>query len=230
MQVGLVLLWRVDLNDQCNVIHVDAACGHVGCDENAHLTAREALEVAVALVLVEVSVQTSSWNARLGEALAQSLGSHLGACKDQRLAGTLNQAQQHCAAVIRLDYEDSVGDVGGVVLFVRNFIHVWVWQELANQCVDLAVEGCREQQLLTVAAGAHHTTNTLDEAEVAHVVCLVNNQGLNLAEVDDALSHKVFEATRGGHDDVYAAAHAGLLLALRNTAVDANGVKADWLG
>ena len=64
VQVGLVFLWWVNLDDQLDVINVDASCGNVGCDHDAYLTAGEALKVAVALVLVALAAVV------LGQAIA----------------------------------------------------------------------------------------------------------------------------------------------------------------
>ena len=61
-----------------------------------------------------------------------------------------------------------------VLFFFVHLIDVWVWQEFANQRVNLAVESCREEQLLRVTNGAKNAAHWLDEAEVAHVVGLVN--------------------------------------------------------
>jgi hypothetical protein len=44
---------------------------------------------------------------------------------------------------------------------------------------------------LAFACSTHDSTNTFDEAKVTHVVGLVNNQGFNQAEVDNALEGKL---------------------------------------
>ena len=88
-----------------------------------------------------------------------------------------------------VNHKNAVGDVAGVLFFVWHFVNEWVWKEFLDQCVNLAVESCREKQLLAFTSGTHDAANTFDEAKITHVVGFVNNQGFNQAEVDNALSH-----------------------------------------
>jgi hypothetical protein len=67
VQISFVLEWRINLNHQRDVINVDASRGDVGRDHHAARARVKTLEVAIALVLVQISVQTRSWNTSSGE-------------------------------------------------------------------------------------------------------------------------------------------------------------------
>ena len=58
------------------------------------------------------------------------------------------------------------------------------------------------------------------EAEVGHVIGLVDDGDLDRVEADDALPHQVFQPARAGHDDVDAGPQRRHLTALRYTAED----------
>ena len=56
VQVSLVLGWRIDVDDQLDVVDVDAAGSDVGRDEDARSSCREGGKVTVARGLGEVAV------------------------------------------------------------------------------------------------------------------------------------------------------------------------------
>jgi hypothetical protein len=58
------------------------------------------------------------------------------------------------------------------------------------------------------------------EADVEHAVGFVEHEHFDVPEVEEALLEEVFEAARGGDEDVDAAAELGDLLALADAAED----------
>ena len=76
-------------------------------------------------------------------------------------------------------------------------------EELLDQRVHAVVEGGGEQHALAaLRGGAQDATDIGQEAEVGHVVGLVQDGDLNLVEADEPLPHEIQEPTGAGDDDV----------------------------
>ena len=76
-------------------------------------------------------------------------------------------------------------------------------QEALNQFVDAVVQRRREQQpLATRGRGGENARDTRQEAEVGHVVSLVEHRDLDGVQGDVPLLHQVFEAAGSRDDDV----------------------------
>ena len=105
-------------------------------------------------------------------------------------------------------------------------------QEPPDQHVDAAVEGRGEQHPLAVAAGSASSSRRdhRQEAEVGHVVGLVEHGDLDGVEAAVALLDQVLEPAGAGDDDVDAAAQGGDLRVLADAAEDGEGAQAGGLG
>ena len=74
-----MLRGRIHVDDQFDVVDVDAAGGDVGGDQDADLAGGELGQVAVTGVLREVAVQVDGGDAGVGQGLGQLAGVVLGA-------------------------------------------------------------------------------------------------------------------------------------------------------
>ena len=93
-----------------------------------------------------------------------------------------------------------------------------VGQELTNQRLDLTVEGCREQQTLSVCGGlTEDRANLGQEAHVRHLIGFVECGDFHRVEDAGALTQVVAETTRRCDEDVYAAAKLIHLLGERRS-------------
>ena len=93
--------------------------------------------------------------------------------------------------------------------------------EPAHEHVDPRVEGGREHQPLgALRRLLEDPAHGREEAEVGHVVGLVEHGDLDAAEVEMALGHQVLEAAGTSHDDVDAPAQAGDLRVLADATED----------
>ena len=101
VQVGLVLDRRVGVDDERDVVDVDAAGRDVGGDQRAGRAGVEGVQVAGAGVLAEVAVQLDRRDAARVELAGQRLGAVLGAGEDERAAGRAGQVDQHREPVRR---------------------------------------------------------------------------------------------------------------------------------
>src|SRR5690606_25700414 len=217
----LVLVRRVGLHDEVDVVDVDAARGDVGRDEHADAARREALDVARALGLVEVAVQRDRAQPRVLELLDELIGERTRAAEDDRAPLAARDLLEDVALGALVDDEHLVVDRARVLVLARDLVDLRVLEELVDERRDLAVERRREQQLLAVGLReAQDLLHGFEEAELAHVVGLVEHRDLNLAQVELALALEVLDATRRADDDVDALLQRAHLLALRHAAVD----------
>jgi hypothetical protein len=89
------------VDDQLDVVDVDAPRGDVGGREHPHLTAAERGEVALACVLRQVAVEVDGGDPGRGELLGQPL------------RGVLGAGEQHRASVAGGELADDGVLVGG---------------------------------------------------------------------------------------------------------------------
>ncbi len=168
---------------------------------------------------------------RLVELAGQRLGAVLGAGEDDRAAGGAGQVDEHRHALV-------AGDVQHVVRHRRDrrlgrvgLVGDRVGQEALDQHVDRLVERRGEQQALSGARRlVHDPAHAGQEAEVGHVVGLVEDGDLDRGQVRVALAHEVLEAAGAGDDDVDALLERGGLRALAHAAVDHDGGQAGGVG
>ena len=104
-------------------------------------------------------------------------------------------------------------------------------QELTHQLVHAVVERGAEQQALPVLGRrVQDAGDAGQEAEVGHVVGLVEHGDLDRVEGHELLLHEVFEPARAGDDDVDAGLEGGDLAVLGDAAEDRGGLQAVRLG
>ena len=118
----------------------------------------------------------SGRDAGVVELLGEHLGVGAGAGEDEGLALAVDELVEDLGLVAVLDHEDAVVDRARVLVFTGDLVHGRVDEELVDERCDLAVERRREQQLLAaVRRVAEDALHGLEEAELAHVVGLVDH-------------------------------------------------------
>ena len=221
VQVGLVLDRRVGVDDEGDVVDVDAAGRDVGGDEGAGRAGVEGVHGAGAGVLAEVAVQLDRGHAGAVELAGQLLGAVLGAGEHDGAAGSGDEVEQHGQVPVG-------GHVQHVVRHRRDrrlrrvgLVGHRVVQVALDEDADAGVEGRGEQHPLAVRGrGVEEAAHLREEAEVGHVVGLVDDGDLDGVERDVALADEVLEAAGAGDDDVDAAADGRDLRALADAAED----------
>ena len=119
------------------------------------------------------------------------------------------------------DVEDVVGHGCRRSADLVDRVHDGVGEEAPHQLVDAVVQRGREQQPLSACRGGRQDAgDTGQEAEIGHVVSLVEHGCDDVVERDQLLTHQVLEAPRACHDDVGARAQRGDLLVLGDPAED----------
>ena len=227
VDVRLVLGRRVGVHDQPHVVDVDAARGDVGGHEHGRLTGGEGVEVSHAGVLREVAVQVHARDAAAGELLGQPPGAVLGAGEHDGPLVRAGQIGQGADAVVGGHAQHVVGGRPGGGGAVVDGMVDRVHQEPVDELAHALVEGCGEQQPLgALRGGRQDAGDARQEAEVGHVVGLVEDGDLGRGQAAVLLPHEVLEPAGAGHDDVHAAVERIDLTALRDAAEDHGGAHA----
>ena len=232
VQVGLVLGGRVDVDHELDAGDVDAPGGDVGGDHDVHLPRGEGPHGALTRVLAHVALELDGRNPGLDELAGQAPGEVLGAGEQDALPLPRGQAPHDAVlgGLVR-DHPHAVSHgVHGRGRGVHGVLQRVV-EELLDQGVHAVVQGRGEQQALAaLRGGAQDTANIGQEAEVGHVVGLVQDGDLDLVEADESLPHEVQEPAGAGDDDVDPSLE-GLLLGLGgDPAEDGGDVHVDDAG
>ncbi len=221
VQVVLVVAGRVHVQDQVDAVDVDAAGGDVGRDERVDVTVLEVGQGPRTGALRHAAVQRVGLHAGLAELLGDAVGTELGADEDDRAALAGGDRGGDRGLVLRLHDEDVVGHgrdgAGGRVDLVRDGVH----QVALDQAVDLVLQGGGEEEAL--AAGRNLVEQFGDlgqEAQVGHLVGLVEDGDLDGLEGAGAAVDDVAETARGGDEDVDAALQGVDLVAHGRAAAD----------
>ncbi|SPZ38697.1 Uncharacterised protein [Rhodococcus wratislaviensis] len=222
VQVCLVLGGRIDVDDQLHVVDVDAARCDVGGHQHACLTGGERRQVAVTGRLRQVAVQVDRGDSRLGELTGQLAGLVLGAHEQDPASGSGGQPLDQLALgfdAVHVEHVVRHGRDGRVRLVDR--VQNLVLQEPLHQLVDAVVQGGGEQQPLSLLGGrGEDAGDDGQEAEVGHVVGLVEHGDLDGVEAHELLLHQVFEPSGARDDDVDAGLEGAHLTVLGDTTED----------
>ena len=230
VQVRLLIVGHGVVDDVRHVVDIDAAGGHVGRDQDVFLAGFEGGHRALALILVQVAVHAGGREAAIDELLLQLGGGPLRAHEDHGLAAALGlqDAADHLVLVERVRAVDDVLDVR----LHRAFVGVGgadvdrVAHEAARECDDRARHGGREQH--RVAAVGRLREELLDvgeEAEVEHLVGLVEHHLAHVLEIEQALAREVEQAARRADDDLRARLQLLDLTLVGLAAVDRHDVR-----
>ena len=212
VQVGLLVLGALVVDDVGDVLDVDAAGRHVGGHEDVDLAVSERAQGLLARALAEVAVDGGGREAPLREVVGDLGGGALGAAEDDRqptLPG-LQHAGEHLDLVHRVRAVDELLDGLDRVRVLLVVTHGPDVGGLAHVAAGQGDDrtGHRRREEHGLAGGGGQREEALDireEAEVEHLVGLVEHDDAGVAEVEVALLGEVDEAPRGADDDLDAA-------------------------
>ena len=231
VQVGLVLDRRVGVDDQADVVDVDATSGDVRGDQSLRGAAGERRHVAVTGVLRQVAVQLDRGHAEGVELLGELLGAVLGPGEDHGAPGRSGQVDQDRQAVVGLHVQDVVSHRRDRRLGRVGAVGDRVGQEALDDDVDTGIQGGREQQPLAVARGhVHQPPHAGQEAHVGHVVGLVEHGDLDRVQAGVPALDVVGQPAGAGDEDVDAGAQPADLRVGAHAAEDGEGLHVQRLG
>ena len=217
---------QVVVDDVRDVGDVDAAGGDVGCDQDAVLAGREALEGGGALGLRAIAVDGIGIVAEALELFGDAIGAVLGPREDEKGALLFGEHLVEQAELLVLhdgvDAElDLVGGLGGGADLDANGVFDVVLDDLG----DVGVEGRGVAHRL---AGLWKRTDDAadggEEAHVEHAIDFIEDEHVDGADVDLATAKEVFQASGGGDDEARATIEVIELRVLGEAAADEDGV------
>ena len=185
--------------------NVDAARGDVGRDQNTRLPFLEGRDGTIALPLAFVAVDGDRREAGLFEMLHQAFGTVLRAGKHKRavVAMRIQQGDQKLLLLVLCHEVNGVRDLVGNLAGRRDFDADGIGQIVPRQLCHGFGHGGREHHGLTILVqGRSDATERVDEADVEHLVRLVQDQKARSAEIDGRTVHEVDQASGRGHENV----------------------------
>src|SRR5204863_4595685 len=85
VQVGLVVLGRIEVDDDIDGVDVQSTGGDVGCDQDGEATLGEVFERALPRVLAEIAVNGGRFDALLAQLPREAIGAPFGATEHEGL-------------------------------------------------------------------------------------------------------------------------------------------------
>ncbi|KXZ60313.1 hypothetical protein Mlaev_01719 [Microbacterium laevaniformans] len=235
VQVGLLVVRDRVVDDVGHIVDVDSARRDVRRDEHVLLAGLERGHRPLARLLAHVAVHRARVEPAVVELVHQLLSGALGAGEDDRLAATLclQDAGDHLILVERVRPVDQVLDVRlrqTLVGIGRPDVDR-VAHEPACESDDRAGH-CRGEQL-----GVTHRCDLLEdlldvgqEAEIEHLVGLVEDDLDRTAQIEQTLVVEVDEAARRADHDLRAGFQLVDLSLVRLAAVDGDHARGAVLG
>ena len=203
VDVVLVAASWVVVHDQRNVVDMDAAGGYVGCNQDLGLASGEVGKCPFALVLASVTVDGDGAEASLGKYLGDTVAAFASAAKHNRRFVPLQHSNRMGNAI---DWLNEVPRVFHVAEFADRFVDLEGQRVVLvplDQHVDVAVEGGREQQCVSIARRlVEDALDRRQEAHVGHSVGFVDDRDLDVAQIAASAPDQVFESSRAGDQDV----------------------------
>ncbi|MNS60168.1 hypothetical protein D3C72_931490 [compost metagenome] len=206
---------QVEVDGVADALHVDAAGGNVGGNQNTQLAALQLRQRTGALALVHVAVQGSGGKALVGQAIGQVVSATLGGREDDGLiqlgvAQHVIQQLHLVAGIVRV--QQALRDVGVLFLGAGHLDTLRVAHHLRGQLGNRAVQRGREQQRLAVfRQAADDGFDVFNEAHVQHAVGFVQHQRVHGVQLD-ATRLQVIDQAAGGGDQHVNATRQGLQL------------------
>jgi hypothetical protein len=202
--VGIRRVRHVEVDDVRDALHVDAACRDVRRHQHVEVSLAEALHGAIALGLRHVALEADGAVAGTIELLRQPARPVLRAREDDgRLTAILRQdaLEQVPLAILPDRHEHVLDGLGGAGS--RELHHLRIAQQGVGEPPDLGRHRRGEEQVLTLRRQLRQDAPQIgQEAHVEHVVRLVEDEGLHVAEAERALVDQVEEAARAADDDL----------------------------
>ena len=146
-------------------------------------------------------MQSPGQHPAAAQLLGHPVGPALGPDEDQRSARATGDLCGHRGLVLRRDPDQVMAHQGhtglaGVDLVLHGLVQVGV-----DQVVDGVVHGGEQQSLPAVGHGVQHLTDRRQEAQVGHVIRLVEHRELDAAQVGDLSVHQIDQPSgRRDHD------------------------------
>ncbi|MCY1528762.1 hypothetical protein D9M68_638790 [compost metagenome] len=212
--------------------YVDTTGGDVGGDDDVQAAILQRLDHALALVLGDVAVQRSGLVALGLQGAGQVQGGLLGAHEGDQCVELLDfqQAQYGTGLLVGMDHQVGLFDARDGLGLGSDPDVLRIAQVTLGDRTDRRRQGGGEQHALAAfREGFEDHFEVVHEAELEHLVRLVQHQLLHGGEHLVVTTQVVAETAGGGHDDLGALAQGLELRAHGRAAVDGDHVQAGHL-
>ena len=230
MDVALGIGRQLEVDDMGHALHVDAARGEIGSDQDAGFAAAEIVERLLAGVLRLVAVDRLGAHATVFQRLGDAVGAALGAREDDDpLEALIGQEMIEQGAL-----EAGVHEINALVDLLDgaalrcDLDLLGVLENFRGKLGDVVRHRRREQQGLPVLGHrGRDATDVADEAHVEHAIGFVEDEEADLSELHVAALDQVEQTARRGDQDVDAARQGLDLAAVAQTTDDGAEAQAE---
>ncbi len=211
------VLGQVEVDDNLDVLDIDAAGSHIGGNQQVDIAAAEAVHHPGAHHLLHVAVECLGGIAAGLQLFGQLVDLLLGVAEHKRQLDALgfDQAAENLDLVRLADLDVELLDVGDRHLLRGDPNMQRFAQVLVGQLDDRARQRRREEDLLDLLrARVEDRVDVFLKAHVEHFIGFVEDDPVQFVEADRLAAHVVHDAARRADDDL------GLLLEREDLAVD----------
>ena len=213
-----------------DVVHIQAAGGHVGGDQHLDAVIPKTAHDALAGLLREVAVEHLRRDAAGSEGVCQFVRAGAGADENQGAGDVfhLEEAGQGGQFFVGVDEVIALLDGGDGALGALDGDGLRFVQVTACQPPDGGRHGGGEESQLPPFGGSlQDGLDIFDEAHAEHLVGLVQHQGADAAQIEDAALEEVEETSGGADYHIHAAPQGGDLPSIRGAAVNSGHAHID---
>ena len=189
VKVKLVVGRDVVVKDCFDIINVDTAGYDVGSNEDLELLVPEGVHHPVARALAHVALKAAALKACGLQSSVYGLGLALCIAEDDGLVEVLflDKADDRESLVFLRNLDHVLVDVRAIFGLRHNVDLFGALHERPCDVEDFTRHGCgKERDLLVAGSDPHDLLNALDKAHLEHLVCLVEDESVDLADVDYA--------------------------------------------
>lgn len=206
VDVVLLLLGQLEVDDEADLLDVDTTGKHVSGDQDTHGARSELLHHDFTLLLVHLSVHAGDDEVLLRHAAFKLIDSTLRVAVDDSLVdiqvGVQVEENVHLPLLLLNGNIVLMDTFEGQVLLLHQDLG-GVPHEMLGQAKNIGWQRSREQTDLNV--GGQELEDVLDLALKAagkHLICLVQDEQLEVVRLQEAPLHHVVDAAWCADDDV----------------------------
>ena len=222
------VLWQLVVEDEIDVVHIDAARGDVGGDENLDGALAEKTQDALAHRLGDVAVKTVSGVAAGEEFLGALINGPFRVAKNDGKARLLEVKK----ARDELDARALAGLVADLLdrfdgeALALDLDELRILPVALDDAADRGIHRRGEEEGLPfLGESAEEAFHLIGEAHVEHAVGLVEHGDANVGKIQGASLDMVDETTGRAHDDLHPLMQGADLAVDRSASVDRDGAE-----
>lgn len=224
---------QVIRDDVGDVGDIQTTSSNSSCNHDGAATGTEHVQGTLTLALSAVSVNRGGGEVLAEQEIREGIGHALGLDENQGQAQIalrlgMENVEKNGALVLVLDVLDSLGNVLGGRTDTTDRQEDVVAQEVASKVLDVAREGGREHEGVTLVDSGHillldQTSDLGLETHVQHTIGLVEDKVLNVGKRDTAALNQIDQTTGGSSQHVTSTVNGAELLTNIGSSIDDAG-------